>query len=1213
MYHLVRWGMLKLGKRLLGLLIISATVSVSTEATETIVISSNDSDYRMLKLQGYRGLPRLGVPDSGGLFPLHKGNAQPRLDSDAQRQALAQYQWERKEHVRALWLLVNLRFLQQHPECFSDLTTYQAPVPTCEGLVISPGLQTQFQDYYLEMMATAMTDEMRQSFYCPGGKACAAQTLSSVYVSAGNGKRRPINEFEKRDLFAKVANSQFSRFDRVWPKLKLPTEAYLVSLVDLGDYNFSTNAFNFRLSLHIQLGARDRSGTSRSSTQFNAINQPTYSPQHPFEQELPTEGLLNANVDLPIAASQARQLIDQLGIRRYAYAVTKVRFDSRVPKFPNGMQLVSNIKNGSVPYYLAENKVELFFDEALTQKIGSAPITAHASTTSTPTTQNTSKFYTFKPNSRHFDHRVLHLLRYKEGDLLDADLIRTADSVVFTEKIRWRNVAGREETARRPQIKANNAKQQKRFADQHRRWQNEAKTNNVSWQKLQSFSTNQQQDYYDYLLGYFSKSFASTGWPDSIPSIPWGTNFASIFPRGRFSERREEGAIAADKETTALMQGFLNDVAKSQNIDHLTMVLGIKDIKYDERARRLSARLPIYEMDQVTYLKPNDTHQKGAGLFAHEIAKNRTLYRLAVSNKPIGDQHHEPAFQRCVQNAATQSQDCSTNYKQFMQLQFFHTTLAFDKKLALVPIEMSPERFIKLRDSNKGAGWRMVIEVNQPKMHVAPFKMTDRGRQVENVEAQTVTANIRRVLWLAPNDEIVWQIDGANLVSSVQDQKIVNDSKASSSYSFAEIVSLTDQYNRLDGVVSDTLLAKFVPERLDARMVEAMLSARWAYEQNETKPIGGQFFKTGSRKPDGQDIERLSENYKSWLLQLATILPDQFALTIPVQYAANQFTVASQCVDLFDAQGHAIRNSLQQINLERRALRQCENDNYQINSQIDRCQSAQSSILRLENILETAETKGCLQSETQSAAVNSAPLPNSPTSVSSDLNKLCGIGPDVPLSELPIVMQSCMTKACGTTPTSFDELQNWQACISEVTEQLQTTMTSAISSTRTSSQKTPSSSQGSVPKQIDQCAAPKRELAQARNRFEKNQCHQHLTSSATKDCQAIVAAIKITSVPVETLQFKEPERCVAETLSRGSRLSAILLPGNQPYRDTIVSLAIDVDQLSILYEPPVPKHPLLTNVLINLVVQITEVKTAKTPQGGLVLHGKVMKVDYASR
>jgi hypothetical protein len=1193
--------------QLLCLLLIGLAFLASTHASETLMLSSNDAEYRALKMQSYRGLPRLGVPDTDGFFPLHKGNAQPYLNSDAQRQALAQYQWERKEHARALWLLVNLRFLQQYPGCFSDLSVYQARVESCDGLVIPPSKQTLFQDYFLEMMANTMTDSTREKFYCPDGSSCSSDQISRVNISAENGGRRPINEFEKRELFSDLVSQQLSKFNRIWPTLTLPDEAYFVSLVELGDYNFSTQAFNFRLPLQVQIDRRDTS--SKSSHRFNAINSPIYTPEQPFEKELPTQGLLVTDIGFPAQPGKARQLVDELGSRRYVYAVIKVRFENKAQRFLDGNLLAASMRNSSVPYHLAENQVELFFDEALQNSLGKVPVsqvnpnTSHVSSNSAPDSR-----YQFKPNSRHFDHRVLHLLRFKESNLLEGDLKAIADAIVYNEKRQWRTVASREQDARRPLPQGKTAEQQKRFADQKIRLENMAKWNSINWLQRETLSPRQQKDYFDFLLGYFSGSAASTGWPSSLKAIPWGTNFSSIFPRGHFSEVSSEAAIGADKQTSNLVQEFLKEAADSQSVDHVTMVLGIKGIQYDDKARRLSAKLPIFELGQTTYVKPNETHDRGSSLLAAEIARDRTLYSLSVSNRPAGAEGLEPDIRRCKLNAGSQSQDCVTSYKEFMQLPFFHGMLALDRKLLLDSVDLSPERYTELLNSNSGKGWRMVIELSRPKMHVIPFVMKNRGRKPENAEVQTVTANVERVLWLAPNGEILWQREGKELATAVEEKRLVAD-KAVHEYRFPDVVPLVDEYGQLDGVVADILLAKFAPQRLNSRMLTAMLSARWAYELNESTPVGGRFFKPGARQPDAEDLARLVDGYKAWLEQLGEILPEKFSLKVKIQYDRHQFTVANQCIDILESEGVPIKNSQRQTSQERQALQKCESDKRQANVLFERCQSTQENIVRLEKTLTAAQTKGCRASQIEILS-DVAPLDASSIS-SQDLETRCGLGAQVPLNELSNVMQNCMTEVCGATPTTIGELQSWQICIKQVTEQLQTVMTSALTGAGSSNRATTSSNQGKAKKAPNQCAVPQRELAQARGRFEQYQCDTHLAEPTNNiDCQETFAQNRSDSAVAKLLKFKEPEQCVAEALSRGSRLSATLLPSSQPYLDTIVSLAFEVDGLAIPYEPPVPKHPLLTTVSANVVIRVTDIAQAKTAQNGIVLKADVLQVDY---
>ncbi len=45
--------------------------------------------------------------------------------------------------------------------------------------------------------------------------------------------------------------------------------------------------------------------------------------------------------------------------------------------------------------------------------------------------------------------------------------------------------------------------------------------------------------------------------------------------------------------------------------------------------------------------------------------------------------------------------------------------------------------------------------------------------------------------------------------------------------------------------INDFLLALYYPDLLDKRMLEAMISSRWRYENRQDNPIGGHFIGNG--------------------------------------------------------------------------------------------------------------------------------------------------------------------------------------------------------------------------------------------------------------------------------------------------------------------------------------------------------------------------------
>ncbi len=86
---------------------------------------------------------------------------------------------------------------------------------------------------------------------------------------------------------------------------------------------------------------------------------------------------------------------------------------------------------------------------------------------------------------------------------------------------------------------------------------------------------------------------------------------------------------------------------------------------------------------------------------------------------------------------------------------------------------------------------------------------------------------------------------------TIRDQmlKLIPSLKASvsinsrpSNYNFSKTQKLQNDAGELQAVLYDFMLAKYSPEKLDQKMLEAMLSSRWAYETQEIAPIGGRFF-----------------------------------------------------------------------------------------------------------------------------------------------------------------------------------------------------------------------------------------------------------------------------------------------------------------------------------------------------------------------------------
>ena len=90
---------------------------------------------------------------------------------------------------------------------------------------------------------------------------------------------------------------------------------------------------------------------------------------------------------------------------------------------------------------------------------------------------------------------------------------------------------------------------------------------------------------------------------------------------------------------------------------------------------------------------------------------------------------------------------------------------------------------------------------------------------------------------------------------------------------------------RLTAETADLLIARFLPDALDDKMLERMLLSRWYYEAEykgeRQEPDWGRFFLRGAAKPGAGRRKVLLADFKDWTLRRAAAMPDVVTMLLP--------------------------------------------------------------------------------------------------------------------------------------------------------------------------------------------------------------------------------------------------------------------------------------------------------------------------------------------
>jgi len=745
------------------------TLLISFIFIDNTALANGNSTYKFrdLKFETYRGLPRFGTQNSSGMIVPgeHMSKLMQRMNNNKGKKEAIGNRIEK--HNYSLSLLKRLDFMHKYSECFKGMDKYEARTEICDGTVIDQSVQKRFWERYIETMAFSLTKQAHSQAFCLSDPLCTNRTLNSMHKKTPNGRYRQLNEFEKRSFVSTLMKDQHNDFQNYIKNKSFPKDAYFVTLIRLGDYDFDQSKFHFSYSYPLNLISQDHFGGAKPNTLTSKLlsaSRAKYIPTLPFEKDIKVNRF--TGIDLPMSASEAQNLVESGLNARNLYAVVKVKFFNK--SFDTGYEIIKQLDSPDSFYHIAENKIELYRDEALTQKVAEVPITILTEKTNNAS-KEPSKIYKLDDNSKFLDYRVMSLLRYKKSDILESDMDRIAYSLPSTEKSYWIEHKTRLDQANKPLQSAGDKKYQETIKNAKRREISASKISNISWQDIGKLSNEQKKAYYNIMLGYDHYENNTIKWPSVFPAVPWGMNLVTIFRKGYLSDKREDQHIPVTKETRKIMQDFIRDLANHHNTEDLTLVYGLNGVTYDKKSKKLilnKKSWPFHRREDLVYTDGNIDKKKGSHLYINSKAKGQAVYFLRSSDRNIGDLYPNPQHRGCTNNRKTRSKDCITHYSSYMQMNFINTFLSLDKEVRINDIPLPLKKGINLTkySGRDYAGWRVAVELKKADMDVIQYTYENSKTKKDQIgETQTLFAKVKRVLLISPDGEIIWSKSGNEL------------------------------------------------------------------------------------------------------------------------------------------------------------------------------------------------------------------------------------------------------------------------------------------------------------------------------------------------------------------------------------------------------------------------------------------------------------------
>ncbi len=415
-------------------------------------------------------------------------------------------------------------------------------------------------------------------------------------------------------------------------------------------------------------------------------------------------------------------------------------------------------------------------------------------------------------------------------------------------------------------------------------------------------------------------------------------------------------------------------------------------------------------------------------------------------------------------------------------------------------------------------------------------------------------------------------------------EPVVNVSNRPSNYNFPLKQKLQNDDGELQAVLYDFMLAKYVPEKLDQKMLEAMFSSRWVYEAQQIEPFGGHFFKKGSATPTYTDVKNLTDPFRKWLTAGAKKLSDNYTLEIPLFYANKTVTSGSICFKLGQPVNAPVRGS--QLN-QAQKISMCKNSNARAVNLFNQCEEAYLDIEKAKGMLAREKKNGC------------KPVGRPPHSASTE--GPCNFPKDMKSANIKQEIKKCMADNCDSITATIEGMQSYQSCVKllsdDMTVQLQTLMK-------------PAGKGSAQAGNVDTCTPQKNNITTYRKRINRYQCDLHSVRPEAVDCGAL-ADNETQSMRVIRLDIANNKKCDNTwVFNRATKRSAILLNKGRPNPSSTLDLSFVIDDLNIPYTAPFRVSNKIPNAKSTVHLNVLGINEKNSNPQKISLNSKVISVSF---
>lgn len=767
--------------------------------------------------------------------------------------------------------------------------------------------------------------------------------------------------------------------------------------------------------------------------------------------------------------------------------------------------------------------------------------------------------YSAPPESYPLSRNTIGLLRVVEGKIPDAEKLAVTRNYIQKDADLLERMRNIDQYVANANANPNLTPWKKRSAEFSRQYAH------YTWQSLENYHPSVKEGIVKYWFGMGRADEHPIMWPRREMPLAYGTTYFTVFDTKEAGRLIRENPNITQSDVNLLFDAF-EYAGKLANVRSAVWQMPVNQYFITPTGSRMQLandqQVPypaILNVDTYKFADDGAVITKAGYGFMPKMAEDKFLIDWRMTQPATGQSYFDSDLSTCKADVEEDyTQICAYWPVGFLSDKVGEVVLALDRVVRINSISFNKEQaaLVTSIKSYKKSMIKFVMELDDLNLVSHPYKIQD-GNNITDAQKKIVYAKLKRVVMLF-GDKVVWSQDATEFPLASAAQDVAKDSFIGQ---FPAVLSNPSE-------AADFLVAKYLPDLVTDRMLEAMMSSRWRYEKEVSEPLGGRFFTTGAMEPSSSVIEDLQPKFKAWLFEASQKLPNKLSMDVGVQYGSFGVVTKGSCPShAAPPEGALLRMNATEIKkAKRKVASECKDEVRQLTHRISSCKDYRS---RLES--EVKRKESVCKSSSTSKNTKSGTLPAEATSKETFEGPCAEFGP-VNMFNIQQVMMQCAQKQCGDMQKAMADpaLQSeFKQCIQGLQDGLMKQVIAGRSGGGIGElmENLPRAKGNSD--DDDMCEVANENITRYEKELANSECSEFETKTV-RNCEAEVAAVGANDInvyPLGTAVYDFVNVC-APSSGRNDQASAQLLPGNKLYGDTRFKVEVMMDNAGIPYEQP---------------------------------------------